>query len=144
MTAFADHFTVTIVAETFIAVIAAQNDLSPFYDDLPVVVEPGIDCSLSAAAADRFDFCDRISDLKEPFGPGKELCLEISPKTKAEYRYIIEISKILHLTDLIRRQELTFITDHDIQMMLLILLMEELPDIHLRTDSQCFLKKSDP
>ena len=74
---FPDAPDIALVAHGNIAVIAAQNHLSAFGDDVAIAINTGIDGCLGTAVTDGFDFLNGIGDFHQPQAAGEELGLEV-------------------------------------------------------------------
>ena len=110
---FPDAVYIAAVAHGDVAVIAAQNHLGTFGDDV-AVIDTGIDGGFCAAVAHSFDFLNAVGDFHQPAGAGEELGLEISPETEAENGDIPLVYNGTELVDLCFGHELALIHDDDI------------------------------
>ena len=101
-----------------IPVIAADQELITFRNDIAVTVDTGIGGSLCTAIADRFDLGNSIRYFKEASGTFKQGAEEVRPETETKNGDIVHIHQLPKLVDLRRSHELTFINDNRIYMSL--------------------------
>jgi hypothetical protein len=130
----------TAVTHGNVRIVASDEDLTALCHHVSFPVDAGVDNRLFAAGANGLDLGDRVRDLKKTAASLKQAGKEIGTKTKAKHGNVAFVYDPAKLIDLRRREELTFVrNDH----MVLILLKECLVKIGIAGHHVSLLRKTD-
>ena len=102
------------VAHGHIAVVAAEQNLAALGDDVTLLVDAGVDGSLSAAGADGLNLGQGVGKLHEPLRAGEEMGKKVGAQAEAEYRQVLLVHQGAQTVDLLRGEKLGLVGDDDI------------------------------